>query len=311
MNRIALTIGDPNGIGPEVCAKALRGLDGEKLKRVTLIGEWFPLEYYFSGLPEVERVYVKPSGFDYLFQPGVKSPEAGKLSYLFIEKAVELALAGKVRGIVTGPLSKELVRAGQKDFTDHTTWLARKFNVKDFNMLFYSKKFQVVLATIHVPLKMIPRVLKKETVRVALKNAVTFCEGSYGKENYRIAVCGLNPHAGENGMLGNEEKKIIGPVSEEFRAQGYPVDGPLPADTVFYKAEQGKYQMVVAMYHDQGLAPFKMLYMNEGVNVTLGLPIVRTSPDHGTAFDIAGKNIADPRSMEQALLLALEMTNSI
>jgi 4-hydroxythreonine-4-phosphate dehydrogenase len=309
MNKIAVTIGDPNGIGPEVCAKALSRLDAEYLKRVILIGEWFPLETYFSGLHEVERVYIKPEGFEYLFQPGEKSLEAGKLSFLFIEKAVELALAGKAAGIVTGPVSKELIRnSGQKDFTDHTTYLAKKFQVKNFNMMFYSEKLKVVLATIHIPLKDVSRTLKKETVRIALDNAIRFCEGLYGKGNYRVAVCGINPHAGENGMLGKEEKSVIGPVADEFRIKGCPVDGPLPADTVFYKALNGNYQMVVAMYHDQGLAPFKMLCMNDGVNVTLGLPVVRTSPDHGTAFDIAGKNIADPGSMEQALRLALKMT---
>lgn len=309
MNKIAVTIGDPNGIGPEVCAKAFRSLDGESLKRFVLIGEWFPLEYYFKNLPVVESVYLKPVGNDFLFRPGEMSLESGRLSFQFVEKAIEMAQEGKVKGIVTGPVSKDLIhRSGVRDFTDHTTYLAKRFHVKDFSMMFHSDKLKVVLATIHCSLKDAVKRIDQKTVRTAISNALKVCAGLYGTNGkFRIAVCGLNPHAGENGMLGKEEIRFIAPVVKEFQKEGQPVFGPLPADTVFAKANNGDYQMVVAMYHDQGLAPFKMLYMNEGVNMTLGLPIVRTSPDHGTAFDIAGKDIADPTSMLRALQLALKL----
>lgn len=308
-NSIAVTVGDPNGIGPEVCAKAFRELDTEELKRIVLIGEWFPIEYYFKNNCPVETLYLKPEGYDYLFRPGEPSLEAGRLSFRFIGKAVELALEGRVGGIVTAPVSKDLIhRSGVKDFTDHTTYLAKRFGAKEFSMMFHSDKMKVILATIHLSLKDAVKKVNRQSVTIAVKNALKFCEGFYGNaEKYRIAVCGLNPHAGENGMLGKEEIRIIAPVIKEFAGKGFPVFGPFPADTLFQKANDGQYQMVVAMYHDQGLAPFKMLYMNEGVNVTLGLPIVRTSPDHGTAFDIAGKDLADPRSMLCALKLALKM----
>lgn len=308
MNKIAVTIGDPNGVGPEVCAKAFRSLDVESLKRIVLIGEWFPVEYYFKDRSGVEPVYLKPSGYDYLFRPGEGTLESGRLSFQFIEKAVEMAMNGQVGGIVTGPVSKDLIhRSGNRIFTDHTTYLAGRYKTKNFSMLFHAEKMKVLLATIHLSLKDAVKKITKETVRIAVANALRFCENLYGKDNFKIAVCGLNPHAGENGMLGKEEIKVIGPVVKEFAGKGHPVTGPLPADTVFQKAKNGQYQLIVAMYHDQGLAPFKMDYMSEGVNVTLGLPIVRTSPDHGTAFDIAGKDTADPTSMLKALQLALKL----
>lgn len=313
MNKIAVTFGDPNGVGPEICAKALGKIGADDLKRIVLVGEKQSagqlFRDLFAGLKGPELILLEPEGSGYRHQPGEKSPASGKMSFRFICKALELAMAGSVKGIVTGPVSKEMIRkSGQADFTDHTTWLAKKFGVRNYSMMFHAEKFNVLLATIHVPLKKVPAVLNRETVRIALDNAAGFCEKFYKENGYRIAVCGLNPHAGENGMLGKEEWKTISPVTEEFRKKGIPVDGPLPADTVFFRAARGEYRMVVAMYHDQGLAPFKMLCMNEGVNVTLGLPVVRTSPDHGTAFDIAGKNIADPGSMEQALRLALDLT---
>jgi 4-hydroxythreonine-4-phosphate dehydrogenase len=174
-------------------------------------------------------------------------------------------------------------------------------------MLFTCEQMSVLLATIHIPLKKVSAALKCSTVRSAVESALSFCRKRHGPDGWRIAVCGLNPHAGENGLLGSEEKRIIGPVVSEFRQRGEPVDGPLPADTVFFKARQGVYRLVVAMYHDQGLAAFKMLYLADGVNVTLGLPVVRTSPDHGTAFDIAGQDIADSRSMENAIKLAYDL----
>jgi 4-hydroxythreonine-4-phosphate dehydrogenase len=216
--------------------------------------------------------------------------------------------------LATAPLSKELIAASGlenvKHFRGHTDYLAEAWSVKKFSMMFYSRDINVLLATIHIPLSEVPSKLTEAKLVIAIENSVDYCKGMFG-DKYRIGVCGLNPHAGEHGLLGTEEDVLIAPVVERYRAKGLPIDGPLPADTAFYKAyHEKKYNLLVAMYHDQGLAPFKLLHFIDGVNVTLGLPIVRTSPDHGTAFDIAGKGVADCRSMKTSLELAWEMAKN-
>ncbi len=312
-DRIAVTIGDPNGIGPEVCAKALKTLQPRERERLIVIGEPGALGRYMPQREGWDLVVVEPEARKkFRFSSGLKSPASGDLSFAFIRKAVELTRTGRAAGIVTGPVAKDLIHgSGHPEFTDHTTYLASVFGVRDFHMLFTCDSMNVLLATIHIPLKAVSRALTRRRVRSAVSAALSFCRTMYGPSGWRIAVCGLNPHAGENGLLGSEEKRIIGPAVAEFRDRGEPVDGPLPADTVFHKAHAGQYRMVVAMYHDQGLAAFKMLHLSEGVNVTWGLPIVRTSPDHGTAFDIAGQDRADPVSMKNAITLALKLAAGI
>ncbi len=307
---IALTFGNPNGIGPEVAAKAVEKIPPRLLQDFILIGDEDSYNHYFKKKRNINFLPVDVK-FPYKgcrFCPGEQSPVSGALSWLFLQKAVELAKKGDAAAIVTAPISKELiVRSGQKGFIDHTTFFANEFKVKKFNMMFYSEDLKVILATIHIPLKRVAVCLTRELVKNTLNNALQFGRKLENK-NYRVAVCGLNPHAGENGLMGNEDREIILPAVRSFQKKGYAVAGPLPADTVFYKAYQGEYDIVVAMYHDQGLAPFKLLHFENGVNVTLGLPIVRTSPDHGTAFDIAGKGKASSGSMLSAIKLALRLT---
>ena len=301
-NKIILTAGDPNGIGPEVLAGALRGMSPDQF---ILIGEEQLFDRYFRDVKDLQLIAVKSeTAGDFHLTPGEKSLSAARYSYAFLQKALYLAQNGEARAIVTAPISKELIAAsGVSGFLDHTTFFSKGFNRPSVNMLFYSGEFSVILATIHIPLSGVSNLLTPDLLKSTIENALDFCRKT-GNEKCAIAVCGLNPHAGEGGLLGMEEKDWINEMVESFRLEGVDIDGPLPADTVFYHAKNGKYKMVVALYHDQGLAPFKMLHFHDGVKCTLGLPIIRTSPDHGTAFDIAGKGIADSGSMREAIILA-------
>lgn len=307
--KIAITIGNPNGIGPEICVKALKHLSADEHKTIKVIGNKEAIDFYFKELLHLDFCIISSIGYQNQFRlnPGEKSAASGHLSYLFLEKSLQMAKQNQIEGIVTAPVSKELiVKSGYTDFIDHTTYLAKSFNINHYNMMFYSGDLKVVLATIHIPLKRVSKYLTQEKVESAIRNAVYFSQKTIG-EDFRIAVCGLNPHAGENGLIGNEDTKIIQPVIEKYQKKHIQVFGPLPADSAFYKAYHKEFHIVIAMYHDQGLAPFKLLHFMDGVNLTLGLPIVRTSPDHGTAFDIAGKGIADETSMLNAIRLAQKL----
>ncbi len=304
--KLAVTIGNPNGVGPEVLSKAFKKLNKEELSDIILIGERDTVSFYFKDFKDLNFINISPDKKDGIFQfkPGERSLSSGYLSYKFIEKAVELAKNKEVGGIVTAPISKELiVNAGITGFIDHTSFLADEFHAEHFNMLFYSEDLKVLLVTIHIPLDKVSQAITRENVESSIQNAMQFLR-KYKEKDFRIAVCGINPHAGENGLMGNDDKTKILPVVEKYQKEGYCVEGPLPADSVFYKAGRGEYDIVIAMYHDQGLAPFKLLHFMDGVNVTLGLPVVRTSPDHGTAFDIAGRGVADESSMLNAIRLA-------
>ena len=303
--RLAVTLGNPNGIGPEVLSKAFKKLSEEELSDICLIGERESVNYYFKEMKFFKFIEIIPDkSLPFQFRPGEKSLSSGYMSYKFIEKAVEMAGNSEVKGIVTAPISKELiVKSGIKGFIDHTTFLAEKFRTKNFNMFFYSEDIKVILVTIHIPLEKVSEAVTLEKVESSIQNAIIFLR-RFKEKDFRIAVCGINPHAGENGLLGMEDELKVSPAVQKFQKEGYCVEGPLPADSVFYKASRGEYDIVIAMYHDQGLAPFKLLHFMDGVNVTLGLPVIRTSPDHGTAFDIAGKGIADESSMLNAIRLA-------
>lgn len=307
LKKIGITIGNPNGVGPEVAASALKRLKNEYLKDFIVILDEETYNIYFKNIKDVE-FYIFPSrmkNFYYSYEPGKKTIESGYLSFKFLEKAVEMIRNGKIDTLVTAPVSKELIKkSGVKNFVDHTTFLGNVFKKKTF-MLFYSKDFSVILATIHIPLRKVSRMLTPQKLKETISYGIEFCK-KIGITNPKIGVCGLNPHAGENGNIGKEEFKLSRGI-QELKNFGYIVDGPIPADTAFYKAYNKQYDLIVAMYHDQGLSPFKMLHFNDGVNVTLGLPFVRTSPDHGTAFDIAGKGIANDESMLNAIELAMKL----
>jgi len=282
--RIAITTGDPSGIGPEIAAKAAAD------PRVRAACE--PIIYGPLG---EER-----------FAPGVLSAAAGQAAYDTLLRAVDAAKAGAVDGLATAPINKEAFRLAGLRWRGHTDLLAHLTGAPHVAMMFHSDELRVVLATIHIPLAEVPRALTQSLMEKTI--ALTARElPLFDKVQPRIAVAGLNPHAGEHGLFGSEDAEVIAPAIEACRARGVDVSGPFPADTVFVRARRGEFDVVVACYHDQGLIPVKLVAFGRAVNVTLGLPIVRTSVDHGTAFDIAGKGVADPESMIAATLLAARL----
>ena len=282
--RIAITAGDPAGIGPEIAARAARD------SRV--LGVCDPV------------VYGPPAGA--AFAPGELSAEAGRAAHDAIVGAVEAARGGEVAALATAPINKQAFRLAGLPWSGHTDLLAHLTGAQDVAMMFYSDALRVVLATIHIPLADVPAALTATSLEITI--GLTACElPRFGIPTPRIAVAGLNPHAGEKGLFGHEEEQVIRPAIAACREQGIDVSGPFPADTVFVRAHRGEFDVVVACYHDQGLIPVKLVAFGQAVNVTLGLPIIRTSVDHGTAFDIAGKGVADPESMIAAVLLAARL----
>ena len=240
---------------------------------------------------------------------GRVSAAGGRAAIEAITGAICLALGRRVDAIVTAPISKEAIRAAGSPFPGHTEMLATFTGAKRHAMMLVGGPLRVSLATIHVPLAQVPSLITTRGVREVIEltwDAVR----SFGLRRPKIAVCGLNPHAGEGGMMGDEERRIIAPVVRALAKKGIPVSGPYPADTIFFRAARGEFAAVVAMYHDQGLGPLKTLAFDTGVNLTLGLPIIRTSVDHGTAFDIAGKGIASPESLLAAVELAATMARN-
>jgi 4-hydroxythreonine-4-phosphate dehydrogenase len=282
--RIALTVGDPAGIGPEIVRKATSD------PRVREVCE--PI------------VYAPANAQD--FAPGQLSAAAASAAYDLIVRAVDDAMAGRVAAVVTAPISKEAFSLAGLPWRGHTDLLAHLTRSPFVAMMFESPALRVVLATVHVALRDVPALITRDRIERTVR--LTAAElPRFGIERPRMAVAGLNPHAGEHGLMGTEEDEAIVPALGACRDDGLDVAGPLPPDTVFSRAARGEFDAVVACYHDQGLIPVKLLAFGESVNVTLGLPIIRTSVDHGTAFDIAGRGIADPGSMIQAVRLAARL----
>ena len=284
--RVAITTGDPAGIGPEVAAKA--AVD----PRVLAACE--------------PRLYGPPAGV--AFAAGELSAAAGRAAFDVIVRAVADAQRGEVQAVATAPVNKEAFRLAGLEWSGHTDLLAHLTGSNPVAMMFYSEALRVVLATVHIPLAEVPRALTRASLEATIDLTARELP-RFGIPQPRIAVAGLNPHAGEHGLFGREEETAIGPAIEACRARGIDVSGPYPADTVFVRARRGDFDVVVACYHDQGLIPVKLVAFGQAVNVTLGLPIIRTSVDHGTAFDIAGKGVADPESMITAVLLAARLAN--
>jgi 4-hydroxythreonine-4-phosphate dehydrogenase len=286
--RVAITSGDPAGIGPEIGARAAADA------RVREVCE--PIVYGAAASSP-------------LFRPGSLSAEAGRAAYDSIVSAVEDAKRGAVDAVATAPINKEAFRLAGLPWSGHTELLAHLTGAREVAMMFHSEALRVVLATIHIPLAEVPRALTAESVESTI--ALTARElPRFGIPGPRIGVAGLNPHAGEHGLFGHEEETVIAPAIAACRARGIDVSGPVPGDTVFVRARRGEFDVVVACYHDQGLIPVKLVAFGQAVNVTLGLPIIRTSVDHGTAFDIAGKGTADPGSMIAAVLLAARLARA-
>ena len=307
--RIAITIGEPGGVGPEIIVKALTDKSVRRCCRPVIVGD----ASVMKEAAKLAGVSLKAESVDfidiksrYTFKRGVPSKGAGRAVVQYIEKAVDLAMNNEVDGIVTAPISKESLNMAGYQWPGHTELLAELTGAKDYAMMFVSSKLRIILCTIHIPLKDVPKKITKGRVVNTIKLAIQGCN-MLGVRNPHIAVAGLNPHAGESGVIGKEEGRAIVPAIEDMKRTGAYVSGPYPPDVVFHKTYREKFDMVVCMYHDQGLIPFKMLDFERGVNATVGLPIIRTSPDHGTAFDIAWQNRADPSSMIEAIKLAAKM----
>jgi 4-hydroxythreonine-4-phosphate dehydrogenase len=301
--RLALTLGDPRGIGPEIAARALEApLEAD----ITVVGA----EDQIAEIPAARRVSVgswRCGAGD--AEPGRGVPWAhpravlaGKIAGHSVEIAVRLALTGEVDGIVTAPINKHALHLAGFPFPGHTEWLAHLAGDIDVAMMLAADTLRVVLVTTHVALRDVPSLLTVDKVVRTGRVTRRALQDWFGIEEPRLAICAVNPHAGESGLFGDEEIRILAPAVAQLGAAG-----PYPADTVFIRAMRGEFDAVLAPYHDVGMTAIKVAAFGRGVNVTLGLPFPRTSPDHGTAFDIAGKGIADWRSMREALELAVQL----
>ncbi len=320
--RIAITMGEPGGIGPEIIVKALCSPDLRKLCAPLVVGnaEIMRNAVKLVGLPlsvkpvsGVEESVDDPNVVEVLDVrsripklTGKPGKSAGVAVVKYIKKAVDLALGKKVSAVVTAPISKESLSLAGYSWPGHTELLAELTHSRNFAMMFTSERLNIILCTIHTALKKVPSKITKGVVYRTICHAGT-AMAMLGNDNPRIAVAGLNPHGGESGIMGTEEMNAIIPAVEQARKEGRDVSGPYPPDVVFHRALNNEFNIVVCMYHDQGLIPFKMIAFETGVNVTVGLPIIRTSPDHGTAFDIAWKNMANPSSMKEAIKCAVRM----
>jgi 4-hydroxythreonine-4-phosphate dehydrogenase len=322
--RIGITLGDPAGIGPEVALKALAdervrdladfavfgcpaaawaelaGAAAPFITAASPLGRW---DGRVEGVTLVEVPCPAPGGF-----PRARPSEAGgEASIAFVLAAIDAVKRARIDAIVTGPISKEAVRLAGYPWPGHTELLAEQFAAARVAMMFAGGPLRVVLVTVHLALAEAIRAISAERIVEVMHLADAALKERFGVEVPRLGVCGLNPHAGEAGQFGFEEREIIAPAIERAKAEGVCAFGPLAPDTAFHQALRGRFDLVVAMYHDQGLIALKTVAFEDSVNITLGLPVVRTSVDHGTAYDIAGRGEADPRSMKAAIRMAAAM----
>jgi len=324
---IGITMGDPAGVGPELCIRTLTNKkvfsncrpvifgDASVLKRVAeicrlrfscpiiSIDEWLknPADKYSALVVDCHSIEASN------IRPGKVSPLCGSASYRYVEAAIHSAMNGRIAAIATAPINKESLHLAGVNYPGHTEILASLTNAKRVCMMMASDKIKVSLVTIHTGLAQVPKQLSRQGVKNAIELTASIMK-RFGKATPCIAVCALNPHGGENGLFGKEEKNIIEPAIREARRKGLNVIGPVVPDTAFLPRNLKQFDAHVVMYHDQGLIPFKMLAFDSGVNITLGLPIVRTSVDHGTAFDIAWQGKASATSMAQSILWAIRLT---
>ncbi|WP_025761708.1 4-hydroxythreonine-4-phosphate dehydrogenase PdxA [Dyadobacter tibetensis] len=322
---IGITIGDYNGIGPEVILKALEGNQLSRLCTPVIYGSMKVLNYYrnqlgmkdwsLHGIQRVEQASHKLTNVISCWQdnqldinPGSITTEAGQASLACLTRAVEDLRAGTIQGLVTGPINKDNIQSAEFKFPGHTEFLADAFSVQDALMFMVSGNLRVGVLTGHIPLGRVRSQVNPDRLSKKIEQMLTSLRNDFGIKKPKLAVLGLNPHAGENGLLGSEEVDVISPTLKNFLEKGELVFGPFPADGFFAANTYKQYDAVLAMYHDQGLIPFKAIAFNEGVNFTGGLPVVRTSPDHGTAYNIAGKNQAEPGSLLQAIYLACDIS---
>lgn len=325
---LAITMGDITGIGPEIIVKALSDPELYHLCRPLILGDLpalarardicrADLKLHETTAPEEGR--FQPGTVDILvlsrLDPaslayGQPTAASGAAMVAYILRAVDLALAGHVAAVVTAPISKAAMHLGGYRYPGHTELLAERCQAREYAMMLAGGDFRVVLATIHCPLREVPARLNQADLERLLTLTHRSLVSDFGLARPCLGVAALNPHAGESGLFGDEEARIIAPAIAAVRAQQLDVVGPLPADTIFVRHQRGEFDAVVVMYHDQGLIPLKLLHFGDAVNVTLGLPIIRTSVDHGTAYDLAGTGQADPGSLKAALRLAAHMAQA-
>jgi len=324
---IAITMGDPCGVGPEIIVKALRSPEIAGICRPFVIGDRPALERALAVCGSALKIHQITAPEEASSAPRDTIPllalsqltesdicfahptaASGDAVYRYICSAARLCLDGRAAAMVTAPISKEAMNRAGHDYPGHTELLAGLCGSDDFVMMLAGDVLRVSLVTIHEALADIPRLITFEKVLKTIRITAAGVARLTGTANPRLAVLALNPHCGEGGMFGGEEREIIAPAIQAARAEGINAVGPLSADTLFYFAGQGAYDGVVAMYHDQGLIPLKMLHFDDGVNITLGLPIIRTSVDHGTAYDLAGTGRASEKSLLAAIRMAVRMT---
>lgn len=320
---LVITMGDPSGIGPEIIAASLADAEIRAICNPLVIGDRGAMEAGIAAakvnlaLTVTETLPDEPdSGVMYLKQLKDVPPQSGifgnptasgaEAAYQAVREAATLCIRGEVEGMVTAPLSKDGLKMAGHRYPGHTELLAEMTGTSDYVMMLAGDRLRVALVTIHEPISLVPQLLTREKILGTIR--VTHADvGRYFRCNPKIAVLALNPHAGENGLFGDEEARIITPAVAAARREGIDAVGPLSADSLFHFAVRGDFDAVVAMYHDQGLIPLKLVHFEDGVNITLGLPIIRTSVDHGTAFAIAGKGVASPGSMKAAIRTAAAM----
>lgn len=339
-SKIAITMGDPAGIGPEIIAKTLGDLDSYRVCNPLVIGDGYAMQMGIDVARQSLKIrpIEKPSQAMYQYgtidlvdlhnldpnkiEMGKAAPMTGAASAEYVIHAADLALAGSVDAIVTAPLNKEAMHMGGYNYPGHTELLAEKSGTSNYAMMLATGKLRVIHVTTHIPFRDIVKKLNIDRIYTTIRIAHEACQ-SLGIKEPRIAVAGLNPHSGDGGIFGDEEARIITPAIERAKALMWNVDGPVPADTVFGKAIGGQYDIVVAMYHDQGHIPVKLLGMRydesegrwesvSGVNITLGLKFIRTSVDHGTAYGKAGRKegTANPDSLKEAIQYAVQMAKA-
>ncbi|MCF6247441.1 MAG: 4-hydroxythreonine-4-phosphate dehydrogenase PdxA [Desulfobacula sp.] len=319
---IGITMGDPVGIGPEILVKALNTPGIYMLCHPVIIGDARVIQQALSLLKfdlainvinHIEEGKFKYGTLDILNVSNldircstlsVPTVQTGVAMQDYIIKGIDLSLQNKIDALATCPITKTAMRLAQSKFHGHTELLAHNTGTHEYAMMLSGDKLKVVLVTIHIPLAKVPKALSIDKIVKKIRLTHSSLKERFGISDPKIAVAGLNPHSGEASMFGNEEENIIIPAVALAKKEKINVQGPLPPDTVFYQAVNKKYDAVVCMYHDQGLIPFKLVHFKDGVNTTLGLPIIRTSVDHGTAYDIAWKGIADHTSLEESIKMA-------
>lgn len=322
---IGITMGDPSGVGPEIINKLF--LDNNLITYcnsivigdIKVLSEYADSSILINEIASPDKAEFIPGTINVLkissldkkdYIPGNPTLAGGRAMVKYILSAVDMCIKGQISAMVTCPLNKALMNNAGYNYQGHTQLISNLTDTEDYVMMLAGDKLRVTLVTIHCALKDVPQNISRENILKTIIITASALQKDFGIKCPRIAVAALNPHAGEEGLFGHEEKLIISPAVKEAVEKGYDVSGPLPADTLYPKAVSGEFDAVVNMYHDQGLIPLKLLHFSDGVNITLGLPIIRTSVDHGTAYDIAGKGVADHRSLKAAVILAAEIAQN-